>query len=108
MVTIVAVLVVTVASQSRNSTRQQQTDDIAATEFRHPRFIGRIDGNSTEPTVSPESIILERFKAFVMRVVTPASNSSETVPIASGRLGEIVDNEAGSGTSTIISSKKRK
>lgn len=109
MVTIVAVLVVTVASQARN-TRQQQTDDneanFSSTEFRHPRFISRIAANSTD-----ESTLLKSVRALVMRVLRPASN--ETVLLnASGQIGQIgtVDSAApGSvGASRIISNSRRK
>lgn len=76
MVSIVAVLVVTVASQARNSTRQEQYENNAAssaTELRHPRFIGQPVTSAAVASVTTEtaeSIILKNVKAF-MRVVTP-------------------------------------
>lgn len=98
MVCIVAVLVVTVASQARNSTRQQQMDEdaynnnvvLSATELRHPRYIGR-------PVTAPadnstaESIIMKNVKALVMRVVvgpaeTLGNNSSDGTSVASRQI----------------------
>lgn len=76
VVSIVAVLVVTVASQARNSTRQEQYENNAAslaTELRHPRFIGQpvtAAAVASVTTETAESIILKNVKAF-MRVVTP-------------------------------------
>lgn len=96
VVCIVAVLVVTVASQARNTKQQQEIDDSNEAllssfggdqpDLRHPRFISRpIISNSSRAVISHEtSVILESLKALVMRVVTPTLN--ETVSNASGQV----------------------
>lgn len=84
-----AVLVVTVASQARN-TKQQQTEDEAllspfGVDQRHPRFISRTitNHNNTSETPSDAPNILKSLRALVMRVVTPTLNQT-TVSNASG------------------------
>ena len=115
MVCIVAVLVVTVASQARNNTRQQQQIDeeqygdnssnsnvaLSATELRHPRYISRpvtaSAANSTTETA--ESIILKNVKALVMRVVvaeeTLGNNSSNDGTSAAHASEQILQPEIG-------------
>ena len=116
MVCIVAVLVVTVASQARNNTRQQQQIDeeqygdnssnsnvaLSATELRHPRYISRpvtaSAANSTTETA--ESIILKNVKALVMRVVVAeetrlGNNSSNDGTSAADASEQILQPEIG-------------
>lgn len=98
MVVIVAVLVVTVASQARNTKQQQTEDETLLSSFgidqRHPRFISRTvtnQNNNTSENLNETSVILKTLKALVMRVVTPTFN--QTVSNASGQVfQEIVTN----------------
>jgi len=96
VVCIVAVLVVTVASQARNNTRQQQIDEepygdnnvvLSGMELRHPRYIGRpVTAPDTNGTT--ESIIVKNVKALVMRVVGPETlgNSGDGTSEASRQI----------------------
>lgn len=110
VVSIVAVLVVTVASQARNSTRQDDNNAAqSADELRHPRFIGRPVTPAAVASVTTdfaESIILENVKAL-MRVVTPLTSVGNETSAPSQILQlEIARVDKEPGASEVFSSEK--
>lgn len=104
VVSIVAVLVVAVASQARH-TKQQNDDNgvLTSIEERHPRFINRpVTASSTE-----ESIIMRNLQPSTMRVVTP-DNFHERAFNATGQIRVIgvVDTEPSYSVSYVIARRK--